>query len=62
MRALRLAGRAQPLRGYWRVPPEVLEDPGLLASWATRAVDAARLFGRRRPAKLKRKRPGGDAV
>lgn len=37
----------QPLRGYWRVPPDVLEDEPLLADWAARAIDAARQFGRR---------------
>ena len=37
----------QPLRGYWRVPPDVLADERLLAEWAERAVDAARQFGRR---------------
>ena len=56
MRPLRLDSARQPLRGYWRVPPEVLDDPRELSAWATRAVDAARQFGRRRPAKLKRPR------
>ena len=37
----------QPLRGYWRVPPDVLADERLLAEWAERAVDAARQFGKR---------------
>jgi TfoX/Sxy family transcriptional regulator of competence genes len=37
----------QPLRGYWRVPPDVLADGTLLAEWAARAVDAARQFGSR---------------
>ena len=58
MRPLRLAGDRQPLRDYWRVPPDVLENPDLLPLWATRAIDAARQFGRRRPAKLKRRRRG----
>jgi TfoX/Sxy family transcriptional regulator of competence genes len=62
MRPLRLAGGRMPLRGYWRVPPDVLEDAGLLALWATRAVDVARQFGRRRPARLKRKPRGGDVA
>jgi TfoX/Sxy family transcriptional regulator of competence genes len=61
MRPLRLAGERQPLRGYWKVPPDVLESADLLALWATRAVDAARQFGRRRPAKPKRRRRGRGA-
>ena len=56
MRPLRTVGRGNPLPGYWRVPPHVLDDPALLALWATRAVDAARQFGGRRPPKLKRPR------
>ena len=61
MRPLRLSGERQPLSGYWRVPPDVLDSADLVALWATRAVDAARQFGRRRPAKLKRRRRSGGA-
>ena len=51
-------GVRQPLRDYWRVPPDVLEDPELLLTWAAWAIDAARRFGKRRPAKLRRRRAG----
>ena len=61
MRPLRLSGEGQPLRGYWHVPPDVLDSADGVALWAARAVDAARQFGRRRPAKLKRRRRGGAA-
>ena len=61
MRPLRLPGERQPLSGYWQVPPDVLDSADGVVLWAARAVDAARQFGRRRPAKLKRRRRGGGA-
>ena len=42
-----------PLRGYWRVPPEVLDDTPTLRQWAAWAVEAAHRFGKR-----PRRRPG----
>ena len=36
------------LRGYWRVPGEVLADGELLVDWARAAADAVRRFGRPR--------------
>lgn len=32
----------RPMRGYWRLPDEVLEDAGELAGWVERAVEVAR--------------------
>ena len=57
MRPFRTSDPRQPLRGFWAVPRDVTEDGKLLALWATWAVDAARRYGRRRPAKPKRRRP-----
>ena len=48
---------------YWRVPIEVLEDPGELAAWALAAIRAAgnaaqkRKSKAKRPAKKKRRAP-----
>jgi TfoX/Sxy family transcriptional regulator of competence genes len=61
MRPLRLSGERQPLSGYWQVPPDVLDSADTVVLWAARAVDAARQFGRRRRAKLKRRMRGGGA-
>ena len=49
-------GPRQPLRGYWRVPPDVLADAPTWCAWAAEAADAALRFGRRRPAPRRRKR------
>lgn len=49
-------GPRQPLRGYWRVPIEVLAEPQQLRAWADAALDAARRFGRRRRAPRRRRR------
>ena len=49
-------GPRQPLRGYWRVPQEVLADPQALCAWAAAAVDASRRFGRRRRPLRRRKK------
>lgn len=55
-------GPRQPLRGYWRVPPEVLADAVELRRWVALALDAARRYGRRpRPAR-RRKRPASERV
>lgn len=45
-------GEAKPMNGYYRVPPEVLEDAGELALWARAALAVAV-----RAAKRKRKSP-----
>jgi len=34
-------GEDGPTMDYWNVPPEVLEDPTLLAEWVDRAVEVA---------------------
>jgi TfoX/Sxy family transcriptional regulator of competence genes len=52
-------GPRQTLRGYWRLPAEVLADLELLADWATRAVQDARQWGRlrwKRPRRRARRR------
>ena len=51
-------GPRQPLRGYWRVPPEVLADRDVAAEWAARAADTARRYGRRRRTALRRRGRG----
>jgi TfoX/Sxy family transcriptional regulator of competence genes len=50
-------GPRQPLRGYWRVPADVLADPAALRDWAAAAVDAVRRFGKRPRALRRRRRP-----
>ena len=50
------ADARHPLRGYWRVPPDVLDDEPTLRQWAAWAVDAAGRFGKR-----PRRRPGVGA-
>ena len=50
-------GPRQPLRGYWRVPPDVLAEAAELAAWAAWALDAARRFGKRRRTPRRKKRP-----
>jgi len=58
-------GPRQPLRGYWRIPADVLADAAALRAWAAVAVDAVRRFGKR-PRALRRRRraargsAGGD--
>jgi len=47
MWAFRSLQSRPPLRGYWRVPPEVLDDPSDVRRWAAWAIDAARQFGPR---------------
>jgi len=53
-------GPRQVLRGYWRVPADVLVDAPTLCAWAATAVDAVIRFGRRRRA-LRRRRPKNGA-
>ncbi len=41
----------RPMRGYFEVPVEVLEDADMLCAWAREAVRVARLTRRRAPAR-----------
>ena len=49
-------GPRQALRGYWRVPVEVLADATALCDWAAAATDATLRFGKGRGARRPRKR------
>ena len=60
MRPFRLGPR-QPLRGYWRVPGEVLCDDACLGAWVGAAADAARRFGKRARSARGRRRPRANA-
>ena len=55
-------GPRQPLRGYWRVPLEVLADDDALRDWAGMAADVVRRFGKRarRPGPRRRRRSPRD--
>jgi TfoX/Sxy family transcriptional regulator of competence genes len=44
-------GPRQALRGYWRVPEDVLADPPALCVWARAATESALRFGGRRRAR-----------
>ncbi len=51
--------RPQLSMSYYEVPAEVLEDPGLLATWAARSVAVARSATAARPAARPRRRLSG---
>ncbi|MBI2382041.1 MAG: TfoX/Sxy family protein [Gammaproteobacteria bacterium] len=49
-------GEDKPMNGYYRVPPEVLEDADELAAWARKAqAVAGRAAARKPPAKRRAK-------
>ena len=41
-------GPDKPMRGYYELPPRVLEDSDELRQWMMRAIDVARRAGRKR--------------
>jgi DNA transformation protein and related proteins len=51
--------RPQLSMSYYEVPAEVLEDPGLLATWAARSVAVARRATAARPAPQPQRRLSG---
>jgi DNA transformation protein and related proteins len=51
--------RPQLSMSYYEAPAQVLEDPGLLATWAARSVAVARSATAARPAARRQRRPSG---
>ena len=52
----------RPMRGYYEVPAEVLDDRDRLAEWAAQAVAIARTVAAGKQRGAKRARPGNRAV
>jgi DNA transformation protein len=48
------------MRGYYQVPPQIVENRDALRVWAERAVEAARTAGQRRPGRTAGPGKGGS--